>query len=107
MLFTGGYLLLELSAILSCNNKLPSVRKAKNMSCLIWSLNTGFIVRVCVLVTCQRILPDWPAGTGPGSGTGSAMVSTRGSRWRAATRKQINEPRHDNICLRGFRPGPS
>ena len=34
----------ELSALLSCSNKQPPVVKAKNMSCFIWSFNTGLTV---------------------------------------------------------------
>ena len=34
----------ELSELLSCSNKQTPVRKAKNMSCFIWLLNTGLTV---------------------------------------------------------------
>ena len=36
----------ELSALLSFSNKQPPVCKAKNMSCFIWSLNTGLTVHI-------------------------------------------------------------
>ena len=49
----------EISALLSCSNKQPHVWKARNISCFIWSLNTGLTVYSSLKNIYKHDLPGW------------------------------------------------